>query len=124
MTGYQFSPEDESELSKVILKDSKFFLNVDNYYLNNRVENNLPINNDTLTNLQEKIWFVVKANPINNTNAATSTNTQFQSNFEYILKKNDIIKLGRIKFVIRDMNIIDKTIEKTCEIFKNYIESV
>jgi|LauGreDrversion4_2_1035121.scaffolds.fasta_scaffold449598_1 hypothetical protein len=92
--------------------------------MTNKVETNLPINNDTLTNLQEKIWYVVKPNPINNNNNnATATNSQFQSNFIYVLKKNDIIKLGRIKFVIRDMNIIDKSVEKTPEIFKNYIES-
>jgi hypothetical protein len=92
--------------------------------MTNKVETNLPINNDTLTNLQEKIWYVVKPNPINNNNNnATSTNSQFQSSFIYVLKKNDIIKLGRIKFVIRDMNIIDKSVEKTPEIFKNYIES-
>ena len=91
----------------------------------NKVESNLPINNETLTNLQEKIWFVVKPNPINNNNNANLvSNSQFQSNFQYVLKKNDIIKLGRIKFVIRDMNIIDKTVEQTQEIFKNYIESV
>jgi len=74
--------------------------------------------------LQEKIWYVVKPNPINNANNnSVVNNSQFQSNFQYVLKKNDIIKLGRIKFVIRDLNIIDKTVENTTEIFKNYIES-
>jgi hypothetical protein len=117
MPGYQFIAGEDSELSKVSLKDTKL-------YLTNRVDSNIPINNDTLTNLQEKIWFVVKPNPINNNNnAANTTNTQFQSNFQYMLKTNDIIKLGRIKFVIRDMNIIGKTVEKTSEIFKHYIES-
>jgi len=84
----------------------------------------LPINNDTLTNLQEKIWHVVKPNPINGSNdEAATTNNQFKSNFQYILKKNDIIKLGRIKFVIRDINVIGKTVETTSEVFKNYIDS-
>ena len=74
--------------------------------------------------MQEKIWYVVKPNPINNNNNAITLNTnQFQSNFQYILKKNDIIKLGRIKFVIRDMSIIDQNVEKTNEIFKNYIDT-
>ena len=124
MLGLQLNPTEDSELLKVSLKDSKLLLNVDKYFLTNRVDNNLPINNDTLTNLQEKIWYVVKPNPINNNNASTTANTQFQSNFEYKLKKNDIIKLGRIKFVIRDLNVIDQTIEKTSEIFKNYVESM
>lgn len=66
---------------------------------------------------------MVKPNPINNNNPQTTLNSQFQSNFQYTLKKNDIIKLGRIKFVVRDLNICEKSIESTQEIFKNYVES-
>jgi len=108
--------ESDIELSKVIHKDNK-------YFLSNRIETNLPINNDTLTNLQEKIWYVVKPNPINGNNANAANNTQFQSNFQYTLKKNDIIKLGRIKFVVKDLNVIDKNLEKTVEVFRDYIDS-
>jgi hypothetical protein len=89
------------------------------------VESNLQINNENLTNLQEKIWYVVKPNPINNNNNTNAVvNTQYASNFQYVLKKNDIIKLGRIKFVIRELNVLEKTVETTQEIFKNYIESL
>jgi hypothetical protein len=46
----------------------------------------------------------------------------FSSNYTYSLKKNDIIKLGRIKFIVREINIIGATIEKSAEIFKHYKE--
>ena len=80
MLGLQLNPTEDSELLKVSLKDSKLLLNVDKYFLTNRVDNNLPINNDTLTNLQEKIWYVVKPNPINNNNASTYSNKCFVLN--------------------------------------------
>jgi len=46
----------------------------------------------------------------------------YMSNFYYELKKNDIIKLGRIKFVVKDMNIVDGSFGVTKEIFKPYQE--
>jgi hypothetical protein len=78
----------------------------------------MPINNDTLQDLQEKIWYVIKTS--NNTNNGISSS--YQSNFEYVLKRNDIIKLGRIKFVIRDMNIVDGVYESSVQTFKPFYE--
>jgi len=43
-------------------------------------------------------------------------------NFTTVSKKNDIIKLGRIKFLVREINIFGFNAEKTQEIFKNYKE--
>jgi len=102
---------EDKELAKVISKDNK-------YFLSNKVESNLQINNDSLTNLQDKIWHVVKSISLNNNSNSTSANNQ--SNFTYSLKKNDIVKLGRIKFLIRDINIVGIKSEETCEIFNNY----
>lgn len=51
-----------------------------------------------------------------------NTNNSYLSNFEYELRKNDIIKLGRIKFLIREMNIVDGTYLTTQEVFKPYGE--
>jgi hypothetical protein len=51
-----------------------------------------------------------------------NTNKSYTSNFLYELKKNDIVKLGRIKFVVKDMNIVDGTYGLTKEIFKPYQE--
>ena len=85
----------------------------------NKIETNLNINNDTLTELQEKIWHVIKSNNMNN-NVMNLQNNQFSSNYTYCLKKNDIIKLGRIKFIVKDINILGTKVENTSEIFKNY----
>jgi hypothetical protein len=51
-----------------------------------------------------------------------NTNKSYSSNFIYELKKNDIIKLGRIKFVVKDMNIVDSSYSTTKEIFKPFQE--
>jgi hypothetical protein len=76
----------------------------------------MPINNTTLQDLQEKIWYVIKT-----TSQANSGNA-YQSNFEYVLKKNDIIKLGRIKFLIRDMGVVDGEYDTSVETFRLYQE--
>lgn len=65
----------------------------------------MPVNNQTLTDLQEKIWFVVKSN--NSNVSVVNTNNSYLSQYKYELRKNDIIKLGRIKFLIKDMNIAE-----------------
>ena len=79
----------------------------------------MVVNNETLTNLQDKIWLVIKSNSDNNLN---ENFLDYMSNFNYVLKKNDIIKLGRIKFLIRDLFIKEKSTEATKPIFKSYTE--
>ena len=51
-----------------------------------------------------------------------NTNKSYSSNYIYELNKNDIIKLGRIKFVVKDMNIVEGSFNITKEIFKPYQE--
>jgi len=109
------NPEDK-ELFKVRIDTQRFFLS-------NKIDTGLNINNQNLTDLQEKIWHVIVSKPHNNTtNNNISINTGFMSKFTYCLKKNDIIKLGRIKFLVREINIVGANVEKTVEIFKNYKE--
>jgi len=113
--GSIFGSEDK-ELFKVRVDSSR-------YFLHNRIETNLNITNENLTDLQEKIWHVIVSKPHNNnTNNNITVNSGFVSKFSYCLKKNDIIKLGRIKFLVREINIIGATVDKTQEIFKNYKE--
>jgi hypothetical protein len=71
----------------------------------------MPIHNDTLQMLQDKLWHVIKHEKNNNI-------SNYKSRFEYVLRKNDIIKLGRIKFLIRDLNIVNGFYETTVETFK------
>ena len=97
-----------------------YLLWLDRFYLCNNIETNQNINNDTLTYLQEKIWHVIKSNNINYANCPDQKN--FVSDYKYSLKKNDIIKLGRIKFIVKEINILGKNVQITNEIFKNYKE--
>ena len=69
-----------------------------------RILKDLTINNETLESLQEQIWYVIKQK--------TYKTQKYTSNYIYELKKNDIIKLGRIKFIVKDMNIVGKEILK------------
>jgi len=110
-----FLGTDDRELFKVKVDNQR-------YFLHNKIETNLNINNENLTDLQEKIWHVIVSKPHNNTTNNVNMNVGFVSKFHYCLKKNDIIKLGRIKFLVREINIIGGNAEKTQEIFKNYKE--
>jgi hypothetical protein len=111
--------EDNKEIAQITLNNSNMPSNLDKYILTTHLDKNMPINNQTLQELQEKIWYVIKTN--NNVNS-TNINMGYQSKFEYVLKKNDIIKLGRIKFLIRDMNIVDGNYQISEETFKLYQE--
>jgi len=77
-----------------------------------KINFDIPINNDNLTSLQEKVWMVIK-NP---------NKSNFTSDYKYVLRKNDIIKLGRIKFLISDINLTESTFSTTQNVFKNCIE--
>jgi len=77
-------------------------------------------NNKTLTDLQEKIWYVVEANKISTSIFNNKLNVSFNKNFE--LKRNDIIKLGRIKFLIREMNVVDGSFNTSSETFKPFLD--
>lgn len=84
------------------------------------MKDNMPINNDELTALQEKIWHVIR--PPN------SQESNMNSAWE--LRKNDIIKLGRIKFWVKDINVavsqednlFSSQIKEVSQTFKNYKE--
>jgi hypothetical protein len=112
--------EDFKELATLIFTNSKIYFNLDKYYLFTKLDTLMPINNKTLEELQDKIWYVIKNNTLNSN---PNINNCYKSNFEYVLQKNDIIKLGRIKFLIRDMNICEGSYKTSVETFKLYQES-
>ena len=90
---------EEQVLIKIVKNESKRYYYSDRIFISNPILNNLSISNDNLTSLQDKIWNVIKSNNLNN-NTNIINNSRFLSNFQYCLRKNDIIKLGRIKFLI------------------------
>jgi hypothetical protein len=65
-----------------------------------------------INDMQNKIWYVIKQEDLNGQN---NNNTISQStNDAYDIKINDVIKLGRVKYVITEMKLGNefKTIEK------------
>jgi len=112
--------ENIQELGKITFDNKK-----DKIYITSEVGCNLKVNNKTMQDLQEKIWHVIKAsnlNSIDDNNVISSNNKMFISNYQYILKKNDIIKLGRIKYLVKDLNVVNHNIESSRETFDPHYE--
>ncbi|MCQ2816254.1 MAG: FHA domain-containing RING-CH finger protein [archaeon] len=87
--------------------------------VSNKMKFNMQVNNDNLIDLQEQIWYVVKP-----TDPSLFTNTnRLCSNYEYELKENDILKLGRIKFVVKKINIVGHETKTSKETFASYESS-
>lgn len=108
---YQDEKQDEQTLAQVDLNNMTI--------KSTRIQFNLPINNQTLIDLQEQVWYVVKQSD----DVQDGIMRRFYSNYEYELKENDIIKLGRIKFVVKKLSIVGHEIKTTKETFSNYENS-
>jgi hypothetical protein len=63
--------------------------------------NMLPIEAN-INDLQNKIWFIIKPEHIQGGNNNQNNNIQ-NENDSFDLKLNDIVKLGRVKYVITDL---------------------
>lgn len=122
---YLYRVNDEVVISQTIMNEpeNQFLAKIsidpknnNNVTLSTNVPKELPINNETVTALQDQIWQVVKANSI----TANSKPNRYHSNYIYELKKNDILKLGRVKFVVKDINIAGKKLEESEETFLPY----
>ena len=75
---------------------------VNKYYLENTVPKRIQPTQKNINDLSNKIWYLLKNDPIksNNSNQVV-TNT----NDDYYLCKNDVIKLGRVKYSLNEINI-------------------
>jgi hypothetical protein len=63
-------------------------------------------NENNINDLQNKIWYVIKQEDLNGN---TNTNmTSLSTNDTYDIKINDVIKLGRVKYVITEMKLNDQ----------------
>jgi hypothetical protein len=73
------------------------------------LENEIPILTQptelNINNLSNKIWYVLKNDPYNSNQ---SNQTVVNCNDEYYLCKNDVIKLGRVKYALNEINIPSK----------------
>lgn len=105
------------ELGKIIFmgkeKDDKIIMY-------SHVGKKLLVNNKTLQELQEKIWYVINSTLKDKHSIIPSEmkkDMRFKSNYKYCLRKNDIIKLGRIKYLVKDMGLVNGYIETAQETF-------
>ena len=88
-------------------EDEELLFNVrhegkDEYILENKVPIRIQPTEKNINDLSNKIWYVLKNDPIKSNNSnQTVTNT----NDDYYLCKNDVIKLGRVKYSLNEINI-------------------
>ena len=90
-----FIKESTSEENKEAL--FKINKNGTNYLIENLIEANMEANIDNIAKINNKFWYVV------NDNDSLEDNNKIKNrNKNYYLVKNDIIKLGRLKFVLTE----------------------
>jgi hypothetical protein len=65
-----------------------------------------------INDLQNKIWYVIKQEDL--TGQVNNNTTSLSTNDTYDIKINDVIKLGRVKYVITEMKLGNtlQTVEK------------
>ena len=88
---------DEEELLFNVKNSSK-----DEYILENEVPIRIQPTEKNINDLSNKIWYVLKNDP-NQSNQ--SNQTIMNTNDDYYLCKNDVIKLGRVKYSLNEINI-------------------
>jgi hypothetical protein len=88
---------DEEELLFNVVNDNK-----DEYILENKVPFHIQPTEKNINDLSNKIWYVLKNDP-NQSNP--SNQTIINNNDDYYLCKNDVIKLGRVKYSLNEINI-------------------
>lgn len=92
------------------LEDEEMLINVkyeklDKYILENPVQMLMQPTEKNIIDLSNKIWYVLKND---DTGASSSAQTVNNTNEDYYLCKNDIIKLGRVKYALNEIHIPDK----------------
>ena len=91
------------------IEDEEMLINVkyervDKYILENQVQFAMQPTEKNIIDLSNKIWYVLKCDDTANASNQTVNNT----NEDYYLCKNDIIKLGRVKYALNEIHIPDK----------------
>ena len=95
----------KTQNSPNIPADEEFLLNVslqnNTYILSNNVETGMQPTETNINNLSNKIWYVLR-HAGENTNVAAPS--EQNPNEDYYLCKNDIIKLGRVKYALNEIH--------------------
>ncbi len=90
---------DEEEILFNVINNNK-----DEYILENEVSTYIQPTEKNINDLSNKIWYVLNNDPNNNNNNNSNQNIVIK-NDEYYLCKNDVIKLGRVKYSLNEINI-------------------
>ena len=89
--------QDEEELLFNVRHDD-----INKFVLESPVPVRIQPNQKNINELSNKIWYILKNDPIKSNNSnQVITNT----NDDYYLCKNDVIKLGRVKYSLNEINI-------------------
>ena len=73
----------------------------DNFSLINHIMKNMEVNETNSDYLNNKIWYVLKTKDLDN------RENDINSNEEYYLNENDIIKIGKVKYVVQKINLLN-----------------
>lgn len=77
------------------------------------MKDNLEVNNTNLTNLKNNLWQVIGY-------TSYTENVKLRHNsskYVHYLRQNDVIKIGRIKFLVKHLNMTGKKIQESRNIF-------
>jgi hypothetical protein len=78
---------------------------VDKYNIENPVQVLMEPTEKNITDLSNKIWYVLKHEESQN---STNNQTVMNTNDDYYLCKNDLIKLGRVKYALNEIHIPER----------------
>jgi hypothetical protein len=91
----ELQPDDE------MLLDVKYE-KIDKYTIENPIQILMEPTEKNITDLSNKIWYVLKHEETPN---SVSNQTVINTNDDYYLCKNDLIKLGRVKYALNEIHI-------------------
>ena len=75
---------------------------INKFVLESPVPVRIQPNQKNINDLSNKIWYILKNDPIKSNN---SNQVIINTNDDYYLCKNDVIKLGRVKYSLNEINI-------------------
>jgi len=75
---------------------------INKFVLESPVPVRIQPNQKNINELSNKIWYILKNDPIKSNN---SNQVIINTNDDYYLCKNDVIKLGRVKYSLNEINI-------------------
>jgi len=75
--------------------------------LSNIVQSNMLASEKNINELQNKMWYVIKHEDQNSAINTNSNQQLINTNNDYYINKDDIIKLGRVKYATNEIHFIE-----------------